>query len=212
MSDCTCADAKVDGSVYYCPACHLYQRNGSKLDSVTSIIRACWPIKKNFEDANQDVLEHARERGVRIDRYFTEYLRTGETRIQVGEWQEVKVGLLAVIDWWRTEVRDDAQAQVILADDSVAGTADIVYKGTVVDLKCVSALDPSYEVQVGGYAQLKGDIEQGLLLHCKIDARAMTAKVKPVEVNLKQAVEDWRLIRSVWEIGKRQWNAKAKRA
>ncbi len=204
---CACDNCGVDSTIVrYCPDHHRYWRGATKLTSVSRIIRECWPIRKNFEDAPADVLEHARERGHRIDKYFSEYLRHGRGRMPAGEWIEVRVGVLALVDWWKSEGIGAAQAQVTVANASEAGTADAIAGHVVLELKCVSALEPTYDLQVGAYADLEGTgaLREGVLLHCKIDATAGRARVRAVPVALRQAVDDWRCLRDVWRIAERR--------
>lgn len=202
-----CQCGSILPEVSFCEEHHTYSRNGKKLTSVTSLIRQCWPEKKVFDGAKPEVLDHARERGTRIDRYFSEYIRTGGyVQLPHDEWDEVHVGVKALRDWWKGERLDKtaAKAQVIVADNDVAGMADLVCAPTVIDIKVVHTLDPTYDIQVGGYGDLHGSITEGFLIHCKIDARELTAKVKVVPVDMKQAVTDWRAMRDVWVMAQRR--------
>src|SRR6266705_3303148 len=100
---------------------------------------------------------------------------------------------------WKMDGIAGAAAQVILAGKSEAGTADIVAGRAVLDLKCVAALEPTYDLQIGAYADLEGSgaLDQGILVHCKIDVPNGKARVKAVPVALRQAIEDWRALRDV---------------
>lgn len=212
-TETTCSCESIGRSdLRMCPDHHRYWRGDKELTSVSKIIRSCWPVKKNFEDVPPEILEHARERGVRIDAYFTKYVDTGRVRIAAGEWREVVVGLQAVIDWYDARVHSlrevgfIAETQVMLADDTVAGTTDLLFHplGQIYDLKCVSALDPTYDIQIGAYADMHGGISEGYLIQCKIDAKNLQARVTCMPVDIKQAVCDWRHMKQVWLAAQRR--------
>lgn len=206
---CTCQTIGADPAVVRFAECHhRYFRGDKRLESVTSVIRQVWPIKKNFEDADPWVLEHARDRGVRVDGYFSEYLRSGNVRIQAGEWREVVERTKAVVEWWDKDWKEPVTPQVILADNEIAGTADIVGDiGFIADLKNVSALDATYWIQVGAYAdlfekQFGHPAQRGALIHVT-QPKDKPVSVKFVEVELKQAVADWRVCREMWAMVQR---------
>lgn len=211
-SACVCGSIGADPSVVrFCDADghHKYWRGDQRLTSVSKVISAVWPVKKDFESAPPEVLAHARERGIRVDRYFSEWLRTGRVRIVAPEWREVIAGVEAVIGWWQSEGIRDARPQVILAGEQEAGTADVLAPLMVAELKCVSALEPTYDIQVGAYVDFLQrtnlqSIDEGFILHCKIDAKTLTAKVKAVPVDLQRAVWDWRCLRDVWRVAQRR--------
>jgi hypothetical protein len=198
------------GAVRFCEGHHRYWRGDKQLMSVSKVIREAWPIKKNFEDAPKDVLEHARVRGVRVDGYFTEFLRSGRVTIAAGEWQEVVERTQAVVGWWQgRDLPVTASPQVILADFEVAGTADwVTSAGWIFDMKNVSALDISYELQIGAYCDLyetqhKVKPQGGALVHVS-KAKGRPVSVKVAEVDIVRATADWRLLRQCWSMVQRR--------
>ena len=206
VAACTCQTIGADPNVVVFHECHhKYKRGDKELVSVTKVIREAWPIKKNFEAADPAVLEHARDRGVRVDAYFSEYLRSGSVRIVAGEWQEVVGRVKAVIEWWKGFKEPTARPQVILADDEVAGACDwIAGSGFIYDMKNVSALDPTYWIQVGAYADLYATQEKepcvgGALVHVS-QPKDKPVSVQAVKVDLKQAIADWRTLRATWSM------------
>jgi len=211
VQTCVCDSIGADPSVVRFAECHhRYFRGDRQLASVTSVIRETWPIKKNFENADPEVLEHARERGIRVDTYFSEYLRSGTVRILAGEWREVVDRVKAVIEWWTLKhAGTDAIAQQMLADDAIAGTPDIITDNDFIfDMKNVSALDPSYWLQLGAYAELYEkqfghSAQGGGFIHVK-QSKDQLVRVNYVEVDLAEVIADWKTCREMWSMVQRR--------
>lgn len=210
---CSCQSIGADPAVVrFCEPCHRYWRGDKKLASVSSVIREMWPFKKNFDGADPAVLEHARERGSRVDAYLSEYIRSGRVRIVAGEWREVVDRTQAVIQWWRGQQHDGAfkaTPQQVLADDDIAGTADIVSSwGFIMDLKNVSALDPTYWLQIGAYAHLYraqyGEAARGGALIHVTQPKDRPVSVKLVEVDIQECENDWLCLRAAWSMANRR--------
>jgi hypothetical protein len=185
-----------------CADHHRYWRGDKELVSVTKIIKSMWPAKPGFSSAPPDVLEHARERGIRVDRYFSEYLRDGSVRITAGEWEEVRALLKSLTDWWPDNIRTTSrppQAQVILADGRVAGTPDIIWDGRISDLKTTYDIESTYPIQLGAYADLFEEtygIEPASLAIIHVNKRFREPKCIPLDV--KECRNDWRILRDAW--------------
>jgi hypothetical protein len=185
-----------------CADHHRYWRGDKELVSVTKIIKSMWPIKPGFSSAPPDVLEHARERGIRVDRYFSEYLAQGSVRIRAGEWEEVETLIKSLTNWWSEEFHrgpGDTQSQVLLADDSIAGTADVVCCGCIIDLKTTYDIEPFYALQVGAYADLF-EATYG----CEAEVIGIVHATKRfrqpnyIDLDIDECVKDWRILRDAW--------------
>ena len=183
-------------SVIFDPIDHRYTLDGKELISVTRLIREQHPIQVDYSRIDPAVLEFARDRGVKVDAYFGEYLRTGAVTIAKGETQEVLERTKAVIDWWESVGAPPADPQVILTDGEVAGQTDWISGGTIYEMKNTSKIDPTYHIQVGAYAEL-ASASEGFLVH-------VTNKgVKVIKVDLWEAMEDWRALKRRWKMGLR---------
>lgn len=195
-------------SVVFDPVDHSYMDGERKLHSVTSIIRECYPIAKNFDGADPAVLENARVRGVAVDTYFTEYLKTGAVTIPVGETEDVKERIVAVVEWWESEKRCAAEPQMLLTDGEIAGTCDwmLAETGQIWDMKNVSKLDSSYPIQVAAYCQLF-EAQYGLQAHggslLHVSRISGKVRVKAVPIDMEQAMNDWFTIRRYWKLKQR---------
>lgn len=212
---CSCVNWVGDEQVRICPSHHRYFRGKKELASVTRVIRECWPVKKNFEAADPAVLENARERGVEADWLFSEWIGGNLLKIPAGMRQDAIDRFYALRRWWQwdAEIAAAAHSQVILADSDIAGMSDVICVNLrneirVWELKNVSALDPSYELQVGAYAELY-EAQYGVspvggaLIHVT-QPSGKPVSVKYVEINLPRAREDWRILRACWMMANRR--------
>ncbi len=202
---CCCASIGAPPEIRFCADHHRYFLGDKELASVSRVIRECWPIKKSFEYADPAVLEHARERGIRVDRYFEQYLKTGSIRIPNGEWMDVIELTQGLVKWWNMQTFPSVRTQVIVHDNDVAGTVDLLFPDRVVDLKCVSAIDPTYALQLGAYTDLAGLGANPGMIH------ANSKGIKLIEFNVLQCVEDWRTCKAMWQmVNRRDPNGMAK--
>ncbi len=202
-AECKCSVwAKDDDQIRFCAAHHQYFLGAKNLPSVTTIIRQCWPVKKNFEAADPAVLVHSRERGIRVDQYISEFVATGNVRIPKGEWREVVELVQKFVSWWQPTI---AASQVILHDGEFAGTCDLLIPGdrSIWDIKCVWELDISYELQLGLYGLLYESLYKepplalGLIHLTKRynEPRIVPLDVKQVMTNAATLVDMWRLVK-----------------
>ncbi len=212
MSDtCICTvwePAKDSDRIRFCAEDHRYWLGSKELASVSSVIRQMWPIRKNFEAADPAVLEHARERGVRVDAYISEYVTTGNVTIKAGEWQEVVDLVRKFVPWWQARYPQNGtrpQAQVILHDNEIAGTCDLIPEQSVVDLKTVYDVDVSYALQVGAYAELYekmyGLAPEGIGI---VHLTKRFPQPKWIPLDLEECVRDWKILRAAWSMVQRR--------
>lgn len=200
-----CCETIGASSVRLCPEHHRYWKGDKELVSVSKVLKGTWPIKPDFSAAMPDVLEHARERGVRVDHYFSEYLREGRVRVDAGEWQEVLELLQKLIEWWRQKWTGQVQSQVILSDNEIAGTCDFIPGDCILDLKTTYEIEPTYPIQLGAYAQLYestfGRPPQAVgIVH-------LTKRFKEprfIQCDLDEVRNDWKTVRSMWALCKRR--------
>ena len=195
------------------PVAHVYTReDGIVLPSVSQVIRACWPVKKNYEAADPAVLERARNRGIAVDEAFSAHVNCtfSEPREMDADAAEL---LDKLLDWWEG-TGWKGRCQVLLSDGQIAGTADLILDdGRIFDLKTVWAIDPTYHLQVAGYVDLADmtwptsfhgnsaftvDYSHAGIIH--VTKRFPKPKVIPVK---RSAFDDWLAVRRVWEAAHR---------
>lgn len=213
---CTCGSIGADPSkVRFAECHHRYFRGDKELASVSKVIRETWPLKKNFEDADPWTLENARDRGVVTDWLFSEWLANRLTKIPAGTRTDAIQRFNALRHWWLSNASrfsSQPDAQVILADNEIAGTADLTVNvggfPWVIDLKNVSAIDQSYYLQLGAYAELYeaqfGTFPDGAALIHVTQPRDKPVSVRFVEVDLPQARADWQALRAMWNVVRRR--------
>ena len=209
---CTCGSIGADpNAVRQCSEHFRIFRGDKRLASVGSVIRDTWPIKKNFEDADPAVLENARDRGVVCDELFSAWLNGTLTRIPAGTRTDAVERFEALRKWWESNGFANTAAQVLLADGEIAGIADLVSVTEyplIIDIKNVSAIDQTYYLQLGGYADLYQeyfgrDVHSLGVLHVT-QSRDKPVSVKYVDVPVEPALKDWRTLREMWQVVRRR--------
>jgi len=142
---------------------HTYWHGLEQYQSVSRVIKSVWPVKKSWDGVNPAIIENARERGILIDRYCCELVRTGRVETAADERLDVNAGVRAFTEWWREqewwrEPGAVVETQKILADpiNGIAGTADLVIPGGIYDIKCTSAIEADVAYQLGAYAYMRG--------------------------------------------------------
>ena len=190
-ADCgICQTIGAPAEIRYCDAHHRYFWGDQRLTSVSAVISACYP-KKSWDGVDMAVIEHARERGIRVDRLLTEYVATGNVVVPAGEWSEVIDRFERAMSWWDRTVgytlQGPIQTQKILYSqlDGVAGTADFVIGDTVIDLKNTAQLEKSYALQLGSYALYSGS-RSCAVLHVTKDS------CKLVSYDAAKCIEYWK--------------------
>ncbi len=179
-----------------CVSHHRYFLGDQELVSVSKVIRTVLPT--DYSGIMPEVLEHARGRGERVDRYFCEYLRTGTLTIAPGEWADVVSRLSLLIRWFDKSgmTVESIQETVHSKQDGVAGTMDL-RAGGVVDVKVVSELQPSYALQLGAYAEYGQEDGAGIIHVTAKDCRFVPYDVNQCKAWWRQAVEWFRTMQEI---------------
>jgi hypothetical protein len=189
--------------VIFLPDTHQYFRGERELVSVTRVIKSVWPMDSDFSGARPDVLENARERGIEVDEIFSRWTNNEFAEEMPPGYREDSTELAAkLIDWWCRENFENAgtQAQVVLADNEIAGTVDVLNRPKFIyDVKTTYNLEAYYPVQVGGYCDLYGRTygvfpERAGIIH--VTKRFKEPKL--IELNPREIVHDWRVLRTFW--------------
>lgn len=201
-STCVCGSIGAASEIRFCSAGHhRYWFGDKQLTSVSSVIRSTWPLKPDFSAADPAVLDHARERGIRVDSYFQQYVSSGRIRVPAGEWTDVIELTRLLVNWWDRQTFSTATwiTQKMVHDGDIAGAMDLYSPelNLVLDLKTVSRLEPVYGLQVAAYdgiGQLKADI--GAIHLNKRGVHLVTYG--------KQEREDWLALRRMWDVVRRR--------
>ena len=180
-------------------------RGDVRLTGVTSVIKSVIPT--DYSGVDPAVLENARLRGVELDALFSAYVSGTLTEIPAGTRKDVYDpdtgdGLLQkLMPWWDAQGFGLVRTQVMLADDTVAGTCDILGAEMILDLKAVSKLQPTYGLQLGAYFELADDAGIKTLGVIHVTAALKTPKL--VRYDVEQCFSDWTAIRRAWSVAKR---------
>lgn len=210
--------------ITYLPETHQYFRGLKQLASVTTVLRSTWPVKPDFSAADSGVIENARERGSDTDALFSAYVNGTLTEIPAGTRLDVynpeppHDGLLQkLMKWWDKSpvYRNGASAQVILADDEVAGTCDVLTRRhetadpniltapTILDVKCTYDIEPTYPIQLGLYGLLYEAMYGVLPLMGIVHVTKRFAEPKVIAVG-PEAIDDAITVRAMWRMVNRR--------
>ena len=185
---------------------HRYWRGDQELLSVSHVLKSTWPFKPGFRSAPPHVVGNARLRGVVVDRLFSGYVNGELTGIPVGTRLDSLRLFWRLKRWWSDHKHGEVRAQVILADDAIAGTCDILDDATIYDLKTTYSVDePLYELQLAAYSTLfyatfGRQPKKAALIH--LTERYPAPKLKSVD--LVQGMIDWATWRDTYMMAKRR--------
>lgn len=196
VSACTCNSLGASKELRLCTEHHRYWVSDRRLASVSSVTESVLPT--DWTKIPRDVLDNAKDRGVTVDAWFCEYLRTGTVNLPVPRVKDREEYLERLIAWWNKSglEADTIQEAVFSLDDGVAGTLDFRCGDTIVDLKCVASLRPAYELQLGSYVHYHPDakVRKAAILH------VTKTGVKLVPYDAHRAVERWKTAVSWWRV------------
>lgn len=198
---CTCGSIGADPkAVTFCAEHHRYRRGDKELVSVTKVLGACWPVKPDYSAAPPEVLENARERGVIVDSLVSPYVEGRLAKIPAGTRTDAVELFWKFKEWWDAQRHQpqSVRSQVIVADDNVAGQADIVPPESIYDLKTTYAIEPKYALQLGAYADLAETTLGARPEYLGIIHLTARQPVKLIRLNVDECVRDWRMLRAVW--------------
>lgn len=206
--DSACVFPNLSSEVVLCSCCHRYSRNGKELTSVSKVIRDTWPLKPDFSKADPETLEKAKQRGILVDAFLTQYIRGQNEFIPAGTREDIidegKELYRKLKAWWG-DTWPSTQAQVILANDEMAGTCDIMsHRKGILDLKCSYDIEASYRLQLGLYALLAfeqyGQMPPALGI---IHVTKRFAQPKLIELNVQECYQDALTVRDMWRLVRR---------
>lgn len=205
VSTCKCVSFDGGVSLRFCEAHHRFYKGPKELASVTSVLKACWPVKPNWAAADPATLENARERGILVDDLFSAYVAGRLTKIPAGT-REDSIELFFQLKEWYDDLGVSCGAsQVMLSDDDIAGITDVVIDGFIWDVKTVFSLDPQYEIQVGAYADMYEhqfrDRPRGIGI---VHVNKRFKKPQIFELDLKGCSSDWRHMKAAYLMAMRR--------
>jgi hypothetical protein len=147
----------IQGEIRFRPSTHEYFHSptNKKLTPVSRVIETVYSAK-SWDGVKPEVVENARDRGIAVDRYMAEYIRTSLIRIEPDESPEVRDRVIAAHRIWEEEFSGlpaVSQKIVYSLQDGIAGTMDFwVDQSIVVDLKCTYKPEKAWILQLGAYA------------------------------------------------------------
>jgi hypothetical protein len=202
---CTCASIGNTDGVRLCSVCHRYWNNDKELVSVGKVIKTMWPFKPDFSQADPAVIENARERGSEVDRLFSLYVVGGLDRIPKGTRQDSFALFAKLRRYWDRHKHGNVRSQVILADEDIAGTCDILDDDDLSDVKCTYDIEPVYPLQLAAYGELhfatfKRPVKSLNIIH----VTKRYAEPKIIKIDFVQALEDWMILRQAWRMVQRR--------
>ena len=107
---------------------------------------------------------------------------------------------------------DMPRAQIILADDEIAGTVDLIYGAHVRDLKNTAKIESTYSLQLGGYAALYEHEHRHLpkslgVIHVTQE-KGKPVRIREVLFDVSVAVSEFRLLLEFYRLVQRKTLAK----
>jgi hypothetical protein len=203
---CGCASIGEDAqAVRFCSECHRYWRGDKQLHSVSKVLRTMWPYKPDFSKADPAVVENARDRGVVVDQLFSLYVKGGLDRIPKGTRQDSAELFFKVRRWWDNRKHGEVRSQVILADNEIAGTCDVMDDEDIYDLKCTHDIEATYPLQLAAYGELhfatfQKPVKSLNIIHCT----KRYADPKIIKIDLATTLQDWATLRQAWTMVQRR--------
>lgn len=205
-----CACTLGDTGVRRCDAHHRYWDGSTELVSVSRVLYDVLPAK-SWDGVDDAVIDYAALRGSTVDRLLCELLETGAATVPLLEGtnpsngmdlqSEIQGRMKAIIGWWEACSLTPLATQKMLSREGIAGTLDIqavdnaTARGVVIDLKCVSKLQPVYELQLGAYLWLlNGEALDAAILH------STSTAVRFRSYDPVQAITRWQAALEWWKI------------
>lgn len=198
MNKCRCEEFTTE--FRYCDQHHVYKNGTTPLTSVTRVISSIIP----YEPRNVAAAENARDRGSQTDDLFSTWL-IGKLEFIP---ENTRVDSIALFEklclWWNSEKRGTPVVQGIVQDGVIAGKFDLWCDGVRYDLKCTFSISELAAIQLAAYESLDSRKSEALkVIH--VTERFKTPKI--VDIPIEPALEDWKIIRSAWELQRRIQNA-----
>lgn len=204
-STCCCGSIGAPADLRQCADHHRYWKGDKELISVTKIVKGTWPIKPDFSRAKPEVLENARDRGIVVDDLFSAYVRGALERIPRGTREDAVQLFFKLRRWWDGRKHTEPRSQVMLSDDEVAGTCDVLDGGWIWDLKSTYNIEITYPIQVAAYAELHfatfGRHVKGVgIIH--VSERFPEPKI--IKLELSEVMQDWMTLRTMYQLVQRR--------
>lgn len=205
LNTCVCGSIGAPNVVRFAECHHRYFRGDKQLASVSSVLRSIVPT--DLSSIDPTVLENARDRGVAVDSLFSAYVLGKLNRIPAGTRLDAVNLFQKLRSWWIPH--EEVRSQVVLANDDVAGTCDLIIDGGIWDLKATYNLAPAYALQVGLYGVLYenmyGHVPNSLGL---IQVTARHDKPIVVSLDVDATLADARTLLECWRMVQRRMPGK----
>jgi hypothetical protein len=194
--------------VRLCPDHHKYFIGDRRLTAVSRVIHAMMPT--DYSAVSPLVLENARLKGKFIDGYFSDWLESPQSMLGLDDFRaqvephfsgddyatpqkhanDAMQRLDMLLGWWQKQGYQHKAVQSIVYSeaDGIAGMFDIATEDKIIDLKCVSSLQPAYSLQLGAYLSYdpqKFPLRDAAILHVTKE------RVKLVAYDAKKCKRQW---------------------
>ena len=164
-------------------------------------------LPEDYSGIDPVTLEVARLRGIFVDTYFSEWMTdpTGvlnltDAYIIMAEQfprereknaEDTIHRIEMLLKWWlNMGMKAAAVQQIVYSEtDGIAGTFDLATEDLILDLKCVSKLQPNYGLQLGAYSVMDPQafpLRDVGIIHVTKD------KVKLVKYKTRQCRDQWK--------------------
>lgn len=210
---CRCGTFGNTDGIRFCKDEHRYWNNDVELTSISRVMDV-WPVPPSWkrDGVNMEVIENARDRGETVDALFSSWVIGALKAIPPDTRQDAVDRFKALMDWWNGKPFGEVmwlQSQMIVYDDELAGTIDLVVRTqagiAIYDLKNTSSLESTHSLKLGAYAELYplrpvvaiGDIQV-------TQARGKPVKIQVHEYELSTALSEWRIVREFWNLSQRK--------
>jgi hypothetical protein len=202
---CACGSIGAPETIRRCDEHWTYWLGDRRMESVSRVIKTLCPA--DYSKVDPIVLEVARLRGQFVDTYFSEWLQDPHGVEHPGRVHRIIADqfprdheenaadtvcrIMALMDWWKASglKATAVQKTVFSESEGIAGTFDLATEDTIIDLKCVSKLQPNYSLQLGAYLQMESDdwLNKGAaILHVTKE------KVRLVKYDPMRCLAQWR--------------------
>ena len=143
-------------SQYYVKDGHNYERVTSILGYFQSPDLVKWKLKVGAKEAKR-ISTIAMKRGTNVDEYIRKHAETGEKPAKFKSNEEENC-FKAYLQWRADYNPQGLSSATTLFDDEsrIAGTPDLWMQDETLDIKCASAIRPTYWLQTEWYARKKG--------------------------------------------------------
>ncbi len=211
VDSCNCVTFDTVEAIRFCKEHHRYFYGKRQLTSFSRMLETVYPIKREELEAvklaRPGLIEHAAERGSRVNAYADQYVLMGSVELPTGEWQDVADRVECFVNWFDKAKPEVLGVQQIVYDleDGVAATKDydLRFDGTtgtsvICDMKCTANPDWTWKLQLGCHQVYTLRGLPVMVLHINPDKYAKIGGVKLLSY-------DWHECMTMFDAARQWW-------